>query len=54
MDSITAVNIHGKLNKMLAELYSRCEGIQLGAEEGDLAEQIQETYRVMQMELAES
>lgn len=51
---ITAVNIHGKLNKMLADMMSDCQMIASGHQEGDPEELIKETYRVMKMELAES
>lgn len=51
---ITAVNIHGKLNKMLADMMSDCQMIASGYQEGDPEELIKETYRVMKMELAES
>ncbi|WP_322169894.1 ABC transporter substrate-binding protein [Acutalibacter caecimuris] len=50
---ITAVNIHGKLNKQMAWMMSQCETIQSGYEEGNIEALIAETYRVMQMELQE-
>lgn len=51
---ITAVNIHGKLNKMMACMMSDCQMILAGYQEGDPEELIKETYRVMEMELEES
>lgn len=54
LDCITAVNVYGKLNNMLAEMISQCYEIQAGFTEGDPEALIAETYRVMKMELAES
>lgn len=51
---VTAVNVHGKLNKTMADMLSECEMMRKGRKEGDPDELIRETYRVMQMELQES
>lgn len=51
---ITAVNIHGKLNKMMANMMEECKMIVQGRHEGTTDELIKETYRIMLMELQES